>query len=170
MPHVKNSHCSFCGAAYAPEQAWPRACVGCQSVSYQNPLPVAVLLLPVDGGLVAVRRGIEPRKGQIALPGGFINLGESWQEAAARELFEETQIQVDPATIRDFRALSAPEGMVLIFGEAPPLAAADLPPFTPNEEATERVILTAPAQIAFPLHTQVLAEWFARRAGPAAST
>lgn len=165
MRPTKNSHCSFCGAAFAPDQAWPRACAACRSVSYVNPLPVAVLLLPVDGALVTVRRGIEPRKGQLALPGGFINLGESWQEAAARELFEETQIRVDPARIRDFRVLSAPEGMVLVFGEAEPLRADELPPFEPTDETTERVLLREPAPLGFPLHTQVMEEWFARRRG-----
>jgi len=38
-------------------------------------------LIPVHDGLLFVRRGIEPRKGKLALPGGFINLGETWQEA-----------------------------------------------------------------------------------------
>lgn len=162
MRPLKNSHCSFCGAAFAPDQAWPRTCAACQSVSYVNPLPVAVLLLPVDGALVTVRRGIEPRKGQLALPGGFINLGESWQEAAARELFEETQIRVDPGRIRDFRVLSAPDGTVLVFGEAEPLRAGDLPPFEPTEETAERVLLREPAPLGFPLHTRVVEEWFAR--------
>ncbi len=63
-------------------------------MSFLNPLPVAVMLVPAAGGLVVIRRGIEPAKGLLALPGGYINLGESWQQAAARELFEETGIRV----------------------------------------------------------------------------
>jgi ADP-ribose pyrophosphatase YjhB (NUDIX family) len=50
---------------------------------------VAVVLLPVHGALVTVRRDMEPRKGELAPPGGFMELGETWQEAAARELREE---------------------------------------------------------------------------------
>jgi 8-oxo-dGTP pyrophosphatase MutT (NUDIX family) len=39
-----------------------------------------------------VRRAIPPARDTLALPGGFIDYGESWQNAAARELREETGI------------------------------------------------------------------------------
>lgn len=157
----KNSHCSYCGSRFQLPQPWPRTCAGCKQTSYVNPAPVAVLLLQVDGGLVVIRRGIPPRQGRLALPGGYINLGETWQHAAARELYEETGIQIDPATVEDFRTLSAPDGTVLIFGLAR-LAAAALPPFHATDETTERLILRAPEELGFPLHTQAVREYFAR--------
>ncbi len=161
--YQKNSHCSYCGQAFEPAQPWPRRCPNCQRTSYLNPMPVAVVLVPVDNGLLMVRRGIEPRKGWLALPGGFINLGESWQAAGAREVGEETGLQLDPLEIRDFRVLSAPDGTVLIFGLANPKTAADLPIFEANPETSEVVILTSPAELAFPLHSQVVQEFFARK-------
>ena len=136
----KNSHCSFCGARFDDDAPWPRTCAACGKTSYINPLPVAVLLQPVDGGLLAIRRAIPP-VGRLALPGGFIDVGERWQAAAARELREETGVQIDPATIREARVLSAPDGTLLVFGLAPPLAERALPPFTATDEASERVIL-----------------------------
>lgn len=162
--YAKNAHCSYCGQLFKPEHPWPRTCEYCRNTSFVNPLPVAVVLVPVDGGLLAIRRGVAPRQGMLALPGGFIDVGESWQAAGAREVFEETGVTIDPAAIRDVRALSAPDGTVLIFGIAPPLAAAELPPFAPHAEASERVILGEPAELAFPLHTQVVREYFAGRA------
>jgi hypothetical protein len=54
--------------------------------------------------------------------------------------------------------------MVLIFGLAAPRTAASLPPFEPNAESTERLIITAPTPLAFPLHTEAMARFFARRA------
>ena len=45
----RHSHCSYCGSLFANEQPWPRACRPCGNISYLNPLPVAVTLLPVDG-------------------------------------------------------------------------------------------------------------------------
>jgi ADP-ribose pyrophosphatase YjhB (NUDIX family) len=163
---ARNSHCSYCGQRFVEGQPFPRTCAGCQRITYLNPLPVAVVLLPVDGGLLAVRRGIEPRRGRLALPGGYINLGESWQEAGARELFEETGIRIDPAEVADFRVLSAPDGTVLIFGLARPRRGADLPPFVPTEETAERVVLRGPheEELAFPLHARVVQEFFARQA------
>ncbi|MBI1877066.1 MAG: hypothetical protein HYR94_02315 [Chloroflexi bacterium] len=72
MTLQKNSHCSYCGSPFAESQPWPRACVRCGNVTFRNPAPVAVVLLPVEDGLLVIRRGIEPQRGQLALPGGFI--------------------------------------------------------------------------------------------------
>jgi 8-oxo-dGTP pyrophosphatase MutT (NUDIX family) len=159
----KNSHCSYCGHPFVEDQPWPRQCLSCRQTSFLNPLPVSVVLLPVDEGLLVIRRGIEPHQGKLALPGGYINLGESWQEAGARELAEETGITIVPAQIREFRIRSAPDGTLLLFGLAPPLSAADLPPFVPTPETTEQLILTAPVELAFPLHTEVVKIFFAQR-------
>lgn len=161
--NIKNSYCSYCGRPFDRDQPWPRRCVGCGQATYQNPLPVSVVLLPVDGGLLCVRRGIEPGKGLLALPGGYINVGESWQAAGARELGEETGIQIDSARIELFAAMSAPDGTLLVFGLAPPLSAAALPLFTPLPETMERVILKEAAELAFPLHTLAAKEWFAQQ-------
>ncbi|MCC6996721.1 MAG: NUDIX domain-containing protein, partial [Deltaproteobacteria bacterium] len=109
--------------------------------------------------------GIEPHIGKLALPGGYINLGESWQRAATREVEEETGLVVDTAGVRDFRVLSAPDGTVLVFGTAGalPANALDVAAFEPSHETSELCIVRAPQELAFPLHTQVLAEWFARK-------
>src|SRR5512142_1460613 len=102
------SHCSYCGAPFPPDAPWPRTCAACGSTSFRNPLPVAVVLLPVilsptQTGILAIRRGIPPRQGELALPGGFINYGETWQEAGAREVFEESGVQISPEEICEFR-------------------------------------------------------------------
>jgi ADP-ribose pyrophosphatase YjhB (NUDIX family) len=158
---MKDAHCSHCGAAFPAGAGWPRACAACGATSYRNPLPVAVVLVPVDGGLLTVRRAIEPRRGELALPGGFINEGESWQQAGAREVLEETGVAIDPAGIVDFRVRSAPDGTLLVFGEARPLSA--VPSLARNPEVSELVVVRTPRTLAFPLHTEVAAEWFARR-------
>src|SRR5262249_5363224 len=103
----KNAHCSYFGNAFTEDPPWPRVCAYCRRISYLNPLPVAVVLLPVGNGLLCVRRAIEPGKGQLALPGGFIDINETWQQAAARELFEETHVRIAPEELRVFDALSS---------------------------------------------------------------
>jgi NADH pyrophosphatase NudC (nudix superfamily) len=148
----KNSHCSYCGSAFPADAAWPRRCGHCKNWSFANPIPVAVALVPVDGGVLAVRRNIEPRKGSLSLPGGYIELGETWQQAAAREVWEEAGVQIDSATLREFRVFSAPEGTIIICCR-----------FAASDEATERVILSAPAEMTFPLHTEIVADFFAGR-------
>ncbi|APR80194.1 mutT-like protein [Minicystis rosea] len=133
-----------------------------------NPLPVAVVIVPIldEGGellgILGVRRGIEPQKGKVALPGGFIEVGETWQAAGAREVFEETGIRIDPSTIRDFAVLSSLEGHLLVFGLAAPLAAASLGTFVPTDEASERPIIVPSmvAELAFPLHVEAAGRYF----------
>ena len=163
---TQHSHCSYCGHPFEVDQAWPRVCAACGNTSFLNPLPVAVVLLPVDDGVLAVRRNIEPQIGRLALPGGYINRGESWQQAGARELLEETGIVIQPEDLREFRVKSAPGGATLmIFGVAPALRSQDLPRFVPNEETQEICLLTAPQKLAFSTHTETLQEYFASREG-----
>jgi ADP-ribose pyrophosphatase YjhB (NUDIX family) len=156
----RNSHCSHCGQRFDDGAAWPRTCAGCGEITYQNPTPVAVVLVPVDGGLLTVRRAIPPHVGALALPGGYVNLGETWQEAGAREVLEETGVVIDPAGIVDFRTISG-DTTVLIFGVARPLTG--IPSLSaPNDEVSELVILRDPEPLAFPSHTKVVAQYFAK--------
>jgi len=164
---MQHSHCSYCGTRYTDGAPWPRLCAGCGETTWSNPLPVAVVLLPVTyvdgrGGLVVVRRDIEPCRGELSLPGGFIETGESWREAAIRELKEETGLDGEPDEVRLFDVHSTRIGhALLVFGLMPPRAAETLPPSAPTEEATEWLVLTEPARLAFPTHTQAMADYFA---------
>lgn len=165
----RNAHCHFCGAAYAPDAPWPRVCGACQGTTWRNPIPVAVMLLPVDDGLLMIRRGIEPQVGKLALPGGYVDFGETWEQAAARELREETGVTVDPAEVRHVATLSPPDGAtVLIFGRARRRASTDLPPLRPAPETTEVVVRASAEGMAFPLHERVASEFFARQTHPEA--
>lgn len=174
---MQRAHCTYCGTAFPDQQApWPRTCSGCGQITWQNPLPVAVALLPVTveagrTGLVVVRRTIDPGRGELGLPGGYMETGESWREATVRELREETGIEADAATVRLFDVHSTPTGhAVLIFGLLPPRPAADLPAVTPTEETSEWLVLTEPQPLVFPTHTQVMADYFQHRAGRPVAT
>ncbi|MFI5546634.1 NUDIX domain-containing protein [Streptomyces sp. NPDC051815] len=167
MPaHLRDSHCSTCGAPYGTTN-WPRTCPSCSTTAYRNPLPVAVTLLPVEDaegtGLVVITRTIEPALGGIALPGGFIDFGEDWRDAVVRELREETGITAPASDVTLADALSSPAGHLLLFGLLPPRPADTLPASKPTDETTGWHLLRSPSPLAFPLHTQAAASWFAGR-------
>ncbi|WP_069812128.1 NUDIX domain-containing protein [Streptomyces sp. TP-A0874] len=171
MPEPRpDSHCSFCGAGYPADVGWPRRCAVCGNVAYRNPLPVAVAVLPVrsrpvDGreqppGLTVIRRTIEPRLGHLALPGGFIDHGEDWRQAVVRELHEETCIEAECDQVRLADVRSSPSGHLLVFGLLPERPVEELPPSVPTEETEGWEVLDTPAELAFPLHTEVARKWF----------
>jgi ADP-ribose pyrophosphatase YjhB (NUDIX family) len=163
-PH---SHCSFCGHRFDAVASWPRTCAACQNATYRNPLPVAVTLVPIEGsGVLLVRRREEPHG--LGLPSGFIELGERWQDAAAREVAEETGVSLDPATICELRVRTGNDGTLLVFATAPPVPRAALHAFRPSDEVSELVVAGGPhPDVVFALDNELLSDWFSGTLRPA---
>jgi ADP-ribose pyrophosphatase YjhB (NUDIX family) len=89
----------FCPRCGQPaDVAYPRSitCPHCGYGAYYNPKPVAAAI-PVtpDKKIVLLRRGFDPGKGLWTFPGGFVDLGETVEEAARREAREEIQVSVE---------------------------------------------------------------------------
>lgn len=168
MKSVPYSFCCACGTAYA-NMVWPRHCEACGYDVYKNAVTVCVGIVPVTRngafiGVVAVRRDIEPQKGWLAFPGGFQDI-EKWREGVARELLEETGIPVNADKIDHYQTVSRPDGQQnLIFGVTEPIDEQVFLEITADDkgdgECSEVVILDAPCELAFPFHTQFIAEFF----------
>ena len=89
----------FCPRCGQPaDVAFPRsiACSHCGYSAYFNPKPVAGAI-PVDDEdrVILLRRGFDPGRGRWTFPGGFVDLGESVEEAAHRETDEELGIAIE---------------------------------------------------------------------------
>jgi len=69
-------------------------CTICGFVFYIDPKLAVIAIVPYQGGLVMVRRGIEPGYGKWVVPGGFVDVGETVTEAVVRETREETHLTV----------------------------------------------------------------------------
>ncbi len=69
-----------------------RYCPSCGFVRYENPLPVVVAIAVNDGRFLLIKRGIPPKKGFWGCPSGFVESGESPEEACLRELEEEAGV------------------------------------------------------------------------------
>lgn len=116
---------------------------------------------PPANGIVVIKRGIQPKKGEWALPGGFVDHGESWEEACAREFREETGIILNPGDFRPFMTRITKDGNLLIFGMCKiTISAFSLQGFKPNDEVEALATLTKQEELAFPLHTEATKYWF----------
>lgn len=70
-------------------------CENCDTIHYQNPRIVAGCLVTHGDRVLLCRRAIEPRYGYWTLPAGFMENGETLEECASRETWEEAQAKVE---------------------------------------------------------------------------
>lgn len=68
-------------------------------MSYRNPTPTVDAILQKGSGVLMIRRKKDPFKGKLALPGGFVNEGETAEDAVRREVREEASLEVEPIDI-----------------------------------------------------------------------
>jgi len=94
--------CPDCGGRLAPDtvDGEPRSfrvCGHCRSRHYDHPSIMLTCFVSRGQKLLWIQRKLEPKRGFWAIPGGFMESGETTAEGAARELREETGIRLDPA-------------------------------------------------------------------------
>ena len=88
-------YCPICGRVLdlgVIEGKERKVCPNCDFIDYKNPLPVAVAITVKDNKFLLIKRGVPPRKGTWGSPSGFIEVGETPEEASLRELKEETGV------------------------------------------------------------------------------
>ena len=96
-PALEDLHfCPRCGKPPTIDAPRSITCDHCGYGAFYNPKPVAVVI-PVtdDDEIIFMRRGFEPRRGHWSLPSGFVDLGETVEAAAAREVMEELHLRVE---------------------------------------------------------------------------
>lgn len=163
-------HCQVCGTPVehkvpADDNRERAICPSCGHVHYVNPLNVVGTVPVWDDQVLLCKRNIEPRWGKWTLPAGFMELGETTSQGAARETDEEAgaQIQMGPL----FSVLNVPRvGQVHFFYLASLLSEK----FNPGFETIEARLFTEAEvpwdEIAFRTVKETLEAYFAdRKAG-----
>jgi 8-oxo-dGTP diphosphatase len=97
--HIEFRYCPRCGGglerrAVKPKEPERLVCQACSFIFYQDPKVVAGTVFTLEGGIVLLKRGVEPALGKWVFPGGYVDRGESVQEAAIRETKEESNLDV----------------------------------------------------------------------------
>ncbi|UPR30240.1 NUDIX hydrolase [Vibrio crassostreae] len=101
MLHKKINFCSQCGGDKVLMQVPPGdthqrpVCQECSHVVYQNPTVIAGCIIEHEGKFLLGKRAIEPMKGKWSIPAGFMENDETVEQAAVREVLEETGATVD---------------------------------------------------------------------------
>jgi ADP-ribose pyrophosphatase YjhB (NUDIX family) len=152
--------CSQCGKEV--EQKIPQGetllravCPACKTIHYQNPKIVAGCIPERDGKILLCRRAIEPRLGLWTFPAGFMELGESTEEAAARETLEEANARVKIQSLYALFSLPHVDQVYVVYR-----AILQDHNFGPGEESLEVQLMTIEAipwdQLAFPVIRETL--------------
>jgi ADP-ribose pyrophosphatase len=92
--------CPACGTKRSEfEPIRPFRCHGCGHTTFFGPVAaVGAIVTNNDGEVLLIRRAHDPAKGKLGMPGGFIDPGESAEEALRREVLEEVGLQIQNMT------------------------------------------------------------------------
>ncbi|MBM3889768.1 MAG: NUDIX domain-containing protein [Verrucomicrobia bacterium] len=93
---MQYAFCHHCGSGLpsGAQPYAPQSCAACGATLYHNSKPCAGALVVKDHRVLLVRRGIEPFKDYWDIPGGFLEATEHPEDAARREVLEETGLEV----------------------------------------------------------------------------
>lgn len=138
-------------------------------VEYSNPTPVVACIVPIiehkklanEISILGVRRDIEPKKGLVGLPGGYLDSGETWREGMAREVLEETTLIIHPNKIVLFSVDDIlHRDQIILFGLAPIVKHSEINWGYKGPEVQELVSIGLDDQLAFSSHTDAAKEFF----------
>ena len=158
-------HCFVCGSRLghrhvAVEGRRRLVCERCGEITYINPKVVAGLIpvLP-DGRIALLKRDIEPAKGKWSYPAGYLEMGESVADAAARETWEEILTRV---TVRNMLGVySYPDAGVVTIVFVGDVKRGETP--RPGLESQEVELFTVDKipwrDLAFRSTTEALSDW-----------
>lgn len=90
---TNRQYCYLCASKLEARSGFSWYCPRCQYVQYESPKPAGELVLYRDGKVLVSQRGQDPDKGKYDFPGGFVEAGETFEQAVIRETKEETGIE-----------------------------------------------------------------------------
>lgn len=144
-------------------------CSACGFVYYYNvAVSASALIVADDGAVLFIRRARDPGKHKLALPGGFIDRGETAEAAAIREVREEAGVKLSHVEfLGSFPNLYAYRGVEYPVVDLFFVARVKGRAASPLDDVTE-IVWSAPealteADLAFPSHPRALAAFLAKR-------
>lgn len=136
-------------------------CPDCGHIAYENPKIVVGSVVAHAGRVLLCRRAIEPRQGFWTLPAGYLELGETIEEGARREAWEEAQARIELDGILGVYSISRIGQVQILFRAR--FADAPTPDFGVGPESLEVALFSWDGipwdQISFPTVRWALERW-----------
>ncbi|MES1156464.1 MAG: NAD(+) diphosphatase [Alphaproteobacteria bacterium] len=111
--HARHSFCANCGAAsHVAEAGWKRVCPACESEHFPRVDPV-VIMIPTLGERVLLGRQAKWPKGMHSALAGFVEPGETIEEAVGRETFEEAGLRVNAVRLHSTQPWPFPSQLMI---------------------------------------------------------
>jgi 8-oxo-dGTP diphosphatase len=90
-------------------------CQNCSFIFYQDPKVVAGTIFTLAGGIVLLKRGVEPAMGKWVFPGGYVDRGESVHAAAVRETKEESRLDVKITSLLNVYSYEGSPNIIVVY-------------------------------------------------------
>ena len=163
MPTPDKLFCQRCAnpLSHKPIDGKPRPyCPACGFILFLDPKVAVAILAMQDDGLIMVKRGVEPHLGKWAFPSGFVDRGEIVENAARREMKEETGLDIALTAL--IGVYSQQDSPVILIVYAARITGGSL---TPGHDAQDArpFPLTALPPLPFPHDARILSDWQAQQ-------
>ena len=137
-------------------------CPSCEEIFYVNPKIIVGCIPTVGDQVLLCKRAIEPRYGKWTLPAGFMENGETTEQGAMRETWEEAEAEVDIVSLYTHASIVHVNQLQLFF-----LAKMRTPNFSTTSESNEVALFGEDEipwdEIAFPTVSNALRLFFKER-------
>lgn len=160
-PGIK--YCPVCASPLVEKyifDALRLTCSECGFIYFLSPKLVAVVFIYYEGKILLGRRNINPGKGKWSFFSGYVNRGESVEDAAIREVKEETNLDIQLEKL--IGVYSANENPNVLIAYQASIANNELSGLIAQAEEVSELALFTPEELpelAFPFDKQILADW-----------
>lgn len=151
--------CPSCATALETKEVFGfvrPVCPDCGRVMFHDPKVAVICIVPRDGKVLMIRRSTDLGYGLWGLPGGYVDRGEVLESAAAREVLEETGLEVE---VGDLLGLFSESGNPVIVAAYAGSETGGTLEAGPEALEVEFFDVERLPELAFPRDREVLARW-----------
>ena len=158
-----HKYCPACASTLEVQDVWGTrrpVCRQCGYVVYLDPKVAATCIVERQEKVLMVRRANEPGLGLWSMPGGYVDRGEVVEEAAAREVLEETGLEVE---VQDLLGLFSQRGHPVMVAAFTAREVGGVIEAGPEALEVGFFPVDGLPPLAFPRDQEILAQWMAIR-------